>query len=372
MEHDGLPDHGARHAPRSSQKYDYEIAFEDTLIGELLDALDKTGLAKTTTVVVMSDHGEAFGVHTFAGKQMFFHGQTLYRELLARAADVPRARARRRAWRDDVVAADRHRADDRGAVRRRARRASWQGRSLVPALAGKPLRAAAGVRRAAAVPKWKHEAQVDGHRRRHAPRVLSDQRLALGDLRSRRRIPTRRRTSPTAIPTPRSCKQQLASWMEGPLARGRQVSGQGQEPVQEPDADRRRADRARRHARASSCSSSARTSRAASRCPAASSTRASGSPTPPCARPRRRPGSTSSSSSCSTSTPIRRATARQHTVSTVFIARARGHAGRRRRRGACHRVRARRAAAPLVFDHAPIVGDYVEYRRSGLRPPPKR
>ena len=44
MEHDGLPytEHGTA---ALEQKYDYEIAFEDGLIGQLLDALDKTGLA---------------------------------------------------------------------------------------------------------------------------------------------------------------------------------------------------------------------------------------------------------------------------------------------------------------------------------------
>ena len=81
MEHEGFPitEHGTA---ALAQKYDYEVAFEDELIGELLDTLDTTGLAKTTTVVLMADHGEAFGVHTFAGERMFFHGQTLYRELI--------------------------------------------------------------------------------------------------------------------------------------------------------------------------------------------------------------------------------------------------------------------------------------------------
>lgn len=63
---------------------------------------------------------------------------------------------------------------------------------------------------------------------------------------------------------------------------------------------------------------------------------------------------------------------RQHTVSTVFIGRAHGMpvAG-----DDAARVM---AAAPetvidrLVFDHARIVGDYIAYKRTGQRPPPRR
>ena len=64
------------------QKYDYEIAYVDIWLGRILDAIDKNGLGSNTMVVVVSDHGEAFGVHRVAGQKMFFHGQTLYDELL--------------------------------------------------------------------------------------------------------------------------------------------------------------------------------------------------------------------------------------------------------------------------------------------------
>lgn len=62
---------------------------------------------------------------------------------------------------------------------------------------------------------------------------------------------------------------------------------------------------------------------------------------------------------------------RGHTVSVVFVGRASGEP-----RGADD---ARRAAVfpleslpPLVFDHASILADYIEYRRSGRRPPVQR
>jgi arylsulfatase A-like enzyme len=65
-----------------AEKYDAEIAFADRWAGRVLDAIEKNGLADRTLVVAMSDHGEAFGIHRVAGQKMYFHGQTLYDELL--------------------------------------------------------------------------------------------------------------------------------------------------------------------------------------------------------------------------------------------------------------------------------------------------
>ncbi|MBX3162733.1 MAG: NUDIX hydrolase [Deltaproteobacteria bacterium] len=63
---------------------------------------------------------------------------------------------------------------------------------------------------------------------------------------------------------------------------------------------------------------------------------------------------------------------RRHTMSVAFIARARGLPV-----GGDDAARALVCAPdqlpqPLVFDHATIVGDYVAYRRTGVRPPPRR
>jgi arylsulfatase A-like enzyme len=81
MEHDGwkITERGTAGL---MQKYDYEIAYTDGWVAKILDKLDASGLANNTVVVIVSDHGEAFGVHTFGGQKMFFHGQTLYDELL--------------------------------------------------------------------------------------------------------------------------------------------------------------------------------------------------------------------------------------------------------------------------------------------------
>jgi 8-oxo-dGTP diphosphatase len=64
--------------------------------------------------------------------------------------------------------------------------------------------------------------------------------------------------------------------------------------------------------------------------------------------------------------------ARQHTVSTVFIGRAAGEPT-----GADDAAEARvfpldALPAPIVFDHALILADYIAFRATGQRPPPRR
>lgn len=63
---------------------------------------------------------------------------------------------------------------------------------------------------------------------------------------------------------------------------------------------------------------------------------------------------------------------RQHTVSTVFIGRARGVpvGGDDAARAIVCRPDA--LPQPLVFDHPRIVLDYLAYRARGVRPPPRR
>ncbi len=63
---------------------------------------------------------------------------------------------------------------------------------------------------------------------------------------------------------------------------------------------------------------------------------------------------------------------RQHTTSTVFLGRATGEP-----KGSDDAADARVFAldalpTPIVFDHATIIADYVAYRATGARPPPRR
>ena len=63
--------------PGLMEKYDFEIAFTDRWLGKLLDAVKELGLADTTAIVIMADHGEAWGEH-----KSYFHGQDLFDEQL--------------------------------------------------------------------------------------------------------------------------------------------------------------------------------------------------------------------------------------------------------------------------------------------------
>jgi arylsulfatase A-like enzyme len=67
---------GGPHLPqRIAALYDGEIAFMDAELGRFLAELERAGLAAGTVVLVVGDHGEAFGEH---GTK--YHGFRLYRE----------------------------------------------------------------------------------------------------------------------------------------------------------------------------------------------------------------------------------------------------------------------------------------------------
>jgi arylsulfatase A-like enzyme len=62
--------------------YDGAIHEVDELLGDLLDTLDRLGLADNTIVVVTADHGEDFADHQVEGKPFVGHGQGLWQTLL--------------------------------------------------------------------------------------------------------------------------------------------------------------------------------------------------------------------------------------------------------------------------------------------------
>jgi arylsulfatase A-like enzyme len=215
MEHEGFR-YTERGAAGLVQKYDYEIAFEDGLIGQLLDALDATGLAQTTTVVVMADHGEAFGVHVSGGKPAFFHGDTLYRELIhvPLMFRVPGAKPCRR---DDVVQLI-DMAPTITALFGVAAPSSWQGRSLVPALACQALEPRPAFSELLPAPEWDHEAKsmVTADGKHHVYYRISESKWEIYDL---DRDPDEKSNLADA-PGARELEQALAAWIEGPLAAG--------------------------------------------------------------------------------------------------------------------------------------------------------
>jgi 8-oxo-dGTP diphosphatase len=62
---------------------------------------------------------------------------------------------------------------------------------------------------------------------------------------------------------------------------------------------------------------------------------------------------------------------REHTVSTVFIASAAGTPVGGDDAASCIIAKPDAILGSLVFDHATIVADYVAYRATGKRPPPR-
>ncbi len=172
MEHDGYPitEHGTAGL---KQKYDYEIAFEDQWVGKILDAIDQNGLTGDTMLVVLSDHGEAFGIHRFAGQKMFFHGQTLYDELLQvpLIIRVPGAEPRRIdspvSLVDVVPTIIAALGIDIDALYPEGQRPQFMGRSLVGALLGQPVAPRPHFAELLPAPSWNHAATsmvtADGH-----------------------------------------------------------------------------------------------------------------------------------------------------------------------------------------------------------------
>jgi len=62
---------------RHVNAYDSEIAFSDSYVGRIIEKLKAENLYEDTVIVITSDHGEGFNEHGY-----YFHGQTLYNEIL--------------------------------------------------------------------------------------------------------------------------------------------------------------------------------------------------------------------------------------------------------------------------------------------------
>ena len=147
MEHPEFPVHDGG-LKGLEEKYDAEVSFADKYIGEVLDTLDQTGQAKDTAVVIFSDHGEAFGEHRFGGERMYFHGQTLYDELLRVPLMIRVPGVKPRVVDGNVALLDL--APTLCDLVKAPRPPSMHGHSLLGALLGEPLHARAGLRRDAA------------------------------------------------------------------------------------------------------------------------------------------------------------------------------------------------------------------------------
>lgn len=210
MEHEGFPI-TERGTAGLEQKYDYEIAFMDGWIGKLLDALDETKLAEDTMVVVIADHGEAFGTHSMAGDRMFFHGQTLYNELIHVPMMFRLPKVAPRVADDVVQLIDLAPTilDALGA----SPPASWQGRSLRAAFAGEALPPKPAFAQLLPAPAWNHDARAmitgDGTTKVYFRK--SDARWEMYDL---TKDPNETKDVSESLPNAAELKEQLTSWIE--------------------------------------------------------------------------------------------------------------------------------------------------------------
>ena len=66
----------------SSQLYDGEIAYTDSIVGSFVEVLRKHGLYENSVIAIAADHGEAFGEHGEERHGMFLYDETIHVPLL--------------------------------------------------------------------------------------------------------------------------------------------------------------------------------------------------------------------------------------------------------------------------------------------------
>ena len=206
-----------RKIPGLIQKYDYEIAFVDQWVGKLLAAVTRLKLDKNTTIVIVSDHGEAFGVHRVAGQAMFFHGQTLYDELLRvpLIAKVPGVAPRTidgPVMLIDVAPTILHALNIK-------RPSTFVGRSLLPAMTTGQLTPQPAFGELLRAPSWNHAAKmiVSADGRHQLIHRISDRRYELYDMQvdeqQRNNIYRKRKDIADKL------NERLGEWMDVTLAK---------------------------------------------------------------------------------------------------------------------------------------------------------
>jgi len=82
VEHEGAKYSASDGKELFKEKYDREVEFVDRYVGEIVDAIAAAGLSDSTMIVLVSDHGEAFFTHSYAGQKLGWHGSALYDDQL--------------------------------------------------------------------------------------------------------------------------------------------------------------------------------------------------------------------------------------------------------------------------------------------------
>ena len=218
VEHEGFPPVTETGTKAHAHRYDYELAFVDGWVGQLLDGLAAAGLDQDTVVVLMSDHGEAFGEHNFGGQSMF-HGTNLYDEQLRVpfAFRVPGAAPRVVDGVTQLIDLAPTIAELAGAKAD----PSWLGRSLVPAIQGGALPPKPAFAELLAYPGWEQDLKMavsaDGAWK--LINVLSQRRMELYDLAGDPGEQRDRFADASAADAKAQMQQLLLDWVEVTLAK---------------------------------------------------------------------------------------------------------------------------------------------------------
>lgn len=71
--------------------YDGEVAFVDSLVGELVSELESLGLLDEALVILLGDHGESLGAHGESTHGFFVYDATVKVPLIMRGPEIPRS-----------------------------------------------------------------------------------------------------------------------------------------------------------------------------------------------------------------------------------------------------------------------------------------
>jgi arylsulfatase A-like enzyme len=118
--------------------YDGNLAFADRQVGALVRDLEATGLAEKTVVIVAADHGEALFEHGWIGHNVQLYEESIHVPLVARFPRGRGPRGQRVSAPVDLLDLAPTIADVFGLRGQGGSLREFQGRSLLPVIAGAP------------------------------------------------------------------------------------------------------------------------------------------------------------------------------------------------------------------------------------------